>query len=255
MGEAAKTVRRGLMDVYFDKTAITEIQGNEGVLRHRGYDIDQLAVEPSYEKVAYLLIHGDWPTDEQARVFHAELAACQDLPPGVIDILRSMKDAPPHVALRTAVSSLGGHAGERYGQHRDWAPIALLPSMVVVHEALRRGRPVPEPRPDLDLPSDFLSRLLGRSLSPFERYIINLDFVLHADHGANASTFVARVVTSTESDVHAALTAAIAAFAGRRHGGAIEGVAEMLDELGTPEAARTFVKNYRPGDSEPIAGF
>jgi citrate synthase len=247
-----KRVHRGLADVYFDKTQITDIRGDQGLLIHRGYSIDELAVDPSYENVAYLLIEGDLPDAEQLRTFGTRLSAHRDLPPDIITLLERMTSRRPDVALRTIVSFLGGEGGD--DEPEDWALIALMPSIVVAHHALRSGRPVPPPLPDADLASDFLSRLLQRPLTNLEQHIVNLDFVLHADHGANASTFAARVATGTETDVCGAVAAAIATFAGPRHGGAVAGVAKMLDRLGTPEEARTFAETYRPGGA-PVMGF
>lgn len=250
--EGNKKLHRGLTDVYFDKTSITDIQGDKGQLRHRGYNIEQLAVEPSYEKIVCLLINETHPDTEQVRSFQAQLAGHRDVPSDVVEVLGAMTSAAPDVALRTAVSFLGGR--KEAFQYEDWMLIALMPSIIVAHHAMRRGIPVPRLSSDFDLATDFLMRLLGRELTSLEQHIINLDFTLHADHGANASTFVARVATSTEADVFAAVSAAIGTFAGRRHGGAVAGVAEMLDELGTPEAARAYIKAHQPG-SKPIMGF
>lgn len=249
---SSQRVHRGLTDVYFDKTSITDIQGNKGRLVHRGYSIEELAIDPSYEQVAYLLINEDLPDSEQAQSFKAKLAAHRELPGDVIDLLERMVEKSPDVALRTVVSFLGNGTCEELRE--DWTLIALMPSIVVAHHSLRCGRPIARPFHELDLATDFLSRLLNRPLTELEERIINLDFVLHADHGANASTFVARIATSTDADVYGAIAAAIATFSGPRHGGAVAGVARMLDELGTPEAARTFAKSYRPGGL-PVMGF
>lgn len=247
-----KRVHRGLADVYFDKTSITDIQGDKGRLFHRGYSIEDLAADPDYENVAFLLVNGDWPTADQSSTFKAALAARRELPADIVDLLERMADRPPDIALRTIVSLLGGPDDDE--SYDDWELIALMPSIVVAHHALRNDRTIPSPRQDQDLASDFLSGLLGRPLTDLERHIINLDFVLHADHGANASTFVARVATGTETDLCGAIAAAIATFAGLRHGGAVAGVAKMLDDLGTPAAARDFARSYRPGGA-PIMGF
>jgi len=247
-----KSIHRGLADVYFDKTSITDIQGDKGSLIHRGYSIEELATDPSYENVAFLLVNGHWPDHEEGRSFKAALATSRELPANVIELLHRMTDKGPDIALRTLVSQFS--VGQDNGSLEDWQLIAVLPSIVVAHHALRHDRPIPEPRQDLDLASDFLTRLLGRPITDLEQEVINLDFVLHADHGANASTFVARIATSTEADLCGAIAAAIATFAGPRHGGAVAGVARMLDELGTPAAARAFAESYRP-DGQPVMGF
>lgn len=247
-------VHRGLAGIHFDKSEITEISGDRCELRHRGYGIDQLIENPSYEKIAYLLLEGTWPGSRQYDAFRRDLAARRDLPDASMAMLVSLRLAPPHVALRTALSALVDDGSEQASHDAALDLTAKIPSIVVAHHALRQGRSVPPPDASLDHASDFLRRLLGRELSAQERHLINLDFVLHADHGANASTFVARVVASTGADVHAAFTAALAAFAGERHGGAVAGVAKMLDEIGSPAAVADFVRERR-ARNQPIMGF
>ena len=244
----SKRIHRGLADVYFDKTRITDIQGESGRLVHRGHSIEDLAARPDFETVAYLLINEHLPASDESQRFRAALAERRKLPSEVVDLIQATTRVSPDIALRTIVSVLGDTITE------DWEVIAMMPSIVVAHHALRHGRPMPDPMPNEDLASDFLARLMGRPLTELERRVINLDFVLHADHGANASTFVARIATGTETDFCGALAAAIATFAGTRHGGAVAGVARMLDDLGTPEAAKAFTESYRPG-GEPVMGF
>jgi citrate synthase len=254
-GPAADQIFYGLANVCFDKTEITEIQGVTGELRYRGYSIDELAAAPSYERVAYLLLYGDWPSAGQAAQFCADLARRRVLPAGAIELLRGLDAAAPAAALRTAVSWLGSlRAPPAPFDDAALDLIAQLPLLVTAHAALRAGRPVPPPNLGLDLASDFLQGLLGRPLAPLERRLINLDFVLHADHCANASTFAARVVASTEADIYAAFSGALAAFAGIRHGGAVEGVARMLDSIGTVEAVPGYVERQRRAGAA-IMGF
>lgn len=171
------------------------------------------------------------------------------------DLLCQLKHHNPEDALRTAVSALD------LDQHDGRDPmdigldlIAKIPSLIVLHEAIRSGSMFALPDPSLDHASDFLRRLLGRCPSALEREIINLDFVLHADHGANASTFAARVVASTCADMVAAVTAAIAAFAGPLHGGAIAAANRMLAEINDPADVPAIVADRRRRDL-PIYGF
>lgn len=248
-------VSYGLGNVYFDKTEITDIDGSAGQLRYRGYSIDELAAAPDYERVAHLLLRGRWPSAAEAAAFHAELASRRALPGRLLPLLADLKDAPPASALRTAVSYLGAIAPADAPPERVALDlVAQLPGMVVAHHCLRRGRPVPMPDPAEDLASDFLRGLLGRDPTDLERRIINLDFVLHADHGANASTFTARVVTSTGADMYAAVSAAVGALGGPRHGGAIESVARMLASIRSPEDAVELVRSHQAG-GQPVPGF
>ncbi len=248
-------VSYGLGNVYFDKTEITDIDGSAGQLRYRGYSIDELAAAPDYERVAHLLLRGRWPSAAEAAAFHAELASRRALPGRLLPLLADLKDAPPASALRTAVSYLGAIPPADAPPERVALDlVAQLPAMVVAHHCLRRGRPVPVPDPAEDLASDFLRGLLGRDPTDLERRIINLDFVLHADHGANASTFTARVVTSTGADMYAAVSAAVGALGGPRHGGAIESVARMLASIRSPEDAVELVRSHQAG-GQPVPGF
>lgn len=248
-----RRVHRGLADVYFDKTSITNILGEEGRLIHRGHDIEELSTDPNYEKVAYLLIHGNKPDNDELEQFRNNLEKHKNLEKNILSLLKNMNDKHPDVVLRTSISFLEDET-DQAKKDEDWALIAIMPSILATYHALRCGRQLPISSVERDLPADFLSKLLARPLTDLERRTINLDFVLHADHGANASSFVARIATSTGSGVYAAIAAAIATFAGPRHGGAVAGVAKMLDELGTPDRARSFGKNYRL-DSGPVMGF
>ncbi|MGH1479954.1 MAG: citrate/2-methylcitrate synthase [Geminicoccales bacterium] len=252
-GEENKRIHRGLTGVYFDKTSITDIQGDNGCLIHRGYSIEDLSIDPRYERISHLLINGRMPNKDEELSLQKKLTKHRYLQNDVVDLLEKMKGKRPDIALRTAISFLGDRRGGP-SDEEDWSLIGMMPSIVIAHHALRRDQAIPDPHSDDDLASDFLSRLLQRPLTDLEKRIINLDFVLHADHGANASAFVARIAVSTEGDVSGAIAAAIATFAGRLHGGAVAGVAQMLDELGTADAARRFAEGYRLG-SDPIMGF
>lgn len=253
--QVGSDVYRGLVGIYFDKTTITDIQGHRGELRYRGYSIGDLIANPCYEDVAYLLIHGQWPCAEQSKAFRVDLAARRTLSDATVQLLQLLKDAPPEVALRTAVSGLGVQGARADESLEDGLElVAKIPSMIVAHHALRSGRAPGEPDAAFDLASDFLRRLLGRPPSALESRIINQDFVLHADHGANASTFAARVVASTEGDIYGAFTAAIAALSGPLHGGAVAAVMAMLDQIDSPEVVPAFVADRR-ARGLPIYGF
>lgn len=250
-----QTIHRGLAGIIFDETRITDIDGQRGELRYRGYDIEQLAVTPSFEKVAYLLLHDCWPSYDQSHAFQADLAARRSLPEETNDLLYQLGSCHPDDALRTSLSSLD--LGQRDGREPleiGLDLIAKVPSLVATHHAIRKRQTPLPPDPSLDQASDFLKRLIGRVPNTIEREAINLDFVLHADHGANASTFAGRVVTSTAADMVAAATGAVSAFAGPLHGGAISAASAMLATISSPEDVPDLVSERRR-KKLPIFGF
>lgn len=248
-------IHSGLVGIHFAKTEISDIRGDEGKLYYRGYSIDDLVLTPSYERAAFLLVHGDWPTADEHRAFCGELASFRHLPDDVADLVDQLKLARPYAALRTVTSALEEWGGEdRHGDGCDLRLVALIPSIVAAHHAARSGWPRPTPDLTLDLASDFLRQLLGRRPTDLEQRAINLDFVLHAEHGANASTFAARVVASTEASTVGAITAALAALDGPLHGGAPTAVSDLLDQLPSPAAAQKLVADRRAA-RQPVHGF
>jgi len=248
-------VHRGLAGIVFDETTITDIRGQEGDLRYRGYPIEHLAANPNFEKTAYLLLHGQWPNDDQVSSFSADLASRRPLSADTIDLLRHLADATPDAALRTILSAMDlGQYDGRDQMEIGLDLIAKIPSLITTHHAMRSGVEPIKPDPALDHASDFLRRLIGRQPTALDQEIINLDFILHADHGANASTFAARVVASTGADMVGAMTAAMAAFVGPLHGGAVAAASAMLSEIRSPSDVPAFVAERRRRDL-PIYGF
>ncbi len=241
-------VHYGLANIYFGETAVTDIDGQHGRLTHRGRQIQDLVQHP-YECLVYLLLEGSWPTAKQITAYGDTLGPFRDLPAHLIELIERQKDAPADIVLQTCLSYLSGSPDDM----PEYAIVSLAPSIVAVHGALRQNRQPLPPDPHLGIAVDFLRRLLGRPVTELEAAIINADFVLHADHGANASAFVARIATSTLSSPLRSIVAAIAAFSGTRHGGAIAGVADMLDGL-TLEEIPTFVRE-RNKSKAPVMGF
>ena len=214
------------------ETELTDIQGQRGELRHRGYAIKDLAADPCFERTAYLLLYGEWPTTGQHLAFRADLAARRVLPERTVRMLACLGQHRHDDALRNTLSSLD------LGQH-DGRPaldigldlIAKIPSMIVCLHAIRRGQDPIAPDPTLDHAPDFLRRLLGRRPSPLEEEMINLDFVLHADHGGDGASFAARVVASAGAGMPSAIMAAMSAAAGPLDGGAIRNAQEIVAKL------------------------
>jgi len=263
VAEERRTVHRGLDGVSFDQTTITRIDGAEGVLEYRGYSIHDLAERASFEEVAYLLVHGELPDAAALSAFEKELGAARALPGPVLDLARSLAHAHPMEALRTCVSALGGFGSRRdagtdetYEQARETgiALIARIPMLVAAHHAFRSGREPLIPAEETPYADAFLTALLGERPTPAAVRFINKGFIVHADHSSNASAFAARVAIGSRAGMTAALTAAVATFAGSVHGGAAERVVRLVDQVGSPERAEEYVAELR-GRGEPVMGF
>lgn len=262
MSEDAETVeiRRGLKGVYLDRTASTFIDGRAGELRYRGYSIHDLAAKSTFEETAYLLLHGDLPTRAQLAAFDDELKAARPVPESAIAVLRLAKDAHPMDALRSAVSMLAASDPDvadisREGTLRKGVRLtAQVPTLVAAHARIRAGQEPVAPSPSLSHAANLLQMLSGKAPSAEAARVMDTDLVLHAEHGANASAFTARVVASTEANLHAAMTAAIAALSGPAHGGAAENVMQMAREIGEPANAADYVARKRK-NREAVMGF
>lgn len=253
-------IYRGLKDVYFERSGTTFIDGKAGELRYRGYSIHDLAEHSCFEEAAYLLIHGELPTASALAGFDGELKAARVLPAEVLDVIRLVQKAHPMDVLRTAVSALAAFDPETADTSRA-ATIrkgvrlsSQVPMIVAAHERIRNGLAPLEPDHALGHAANFLWLLKGEKPSPDAAKLLDTDLVLHAEHGSNASSFTARVVIGTDANIHAAVTAAIAALSGPAHGGAAEDVMRMAEEIGDPANTPAFVKAKRAA-KEPITGF
>ncbi|MSO92640.1 MAG: citrate (Si)-synthase [Rhodospirillales bacterium] len=258
-GEPIK-IHRGLMGVYFDRSPTTFIDGKAGELRYRGYSIHDLAQHSSFEETAYLLLRDELPTRAQLDTFTGELSAARALPPAIYDLIGAIGNAHPMDVLRTAVSALSAFDPETADNSRA-ATIrkgirltAQVPGIVTAHHHIRQGRAPVRPRPDLGHAANFLYMLTGEAPSAGAARLFDTDMLLHAEHGSNASAFAARVVTGTQANLHAAVTAAVAALSGPAHGGAAEDVMRMAEEIGDAANAADYVKRKRKA-GEPITGF
>ena len=253
-------IYRGLKDVYFERSPTTFIDGKAGELRYRGYSIHDLAEHSTFEETAYLLLYGELPTRSQLAKFEEDLKAARQLPPAVLDIISVVKHAHPMDVLRTAVSALAAFDPETAENSREATLrkgirlTSQVPMIVAAHEQIRKGRTPIAPDPQLSHAANFLWMLKGEKPSQDAARLLDTDFVLHAEHGSNASSFTARVVISTEANIHAAITAAIAALSGPAHGGAAEDVMKMAQEIGDPANVPAYVKAKRAA-KEPITGF
>ena len=253
-------IHRGLSGVYLDRTRTTFIDGREGTLLYRGYSIHDLAEHSTFAEVAYLLVHGELPTQAQYAAFDADLRGWRALPPPVIEVIDRVRDAHPMDVLRTALSALSGFDPDRADDSAEATArkglrlTAQAATVVATHHALREGRAPVTPDESLPHAANFLYMLTGEPPSERASALLDKDFVLHADHGSNASAFTARVVAGTGADVHGAITAAVAALSGPQHGGAAENVMAMAEAIGEPERAAEYVRDLR-ARRQPVMGF
>jgi len=254
------TLHRGLQGVYFDRSATTFIDGKQGVLEYRGYNIHDLAEYSTFEETAYLLIHGNLPTQAQLDEFDSELKGARELPEKIFDVIDLVKDSHPMDVLRTAVSALASFDPDREDNspeatiHKGNRLTSQVPGIVMAHHAIRRGKDPVKPSSTLSHAANFLYMLEGNEPSVDAANLMDKDFVLHADHGSNASAFTARVVAGTAADVHGAVTAGIAALSGPSHGGAAENVMQMAKEIGKPENAADYVRGLL-SNRQRVMGF
>ena len=254
------TLHRGLQGVYFDRSATTFIDGKQGVLEYRGYNIHDLAEYSTFEETAYLLIHGNLPTQTQLDEFDSELKGARELPEKIFDVIDLVKDSHPMDVLRTAVSALASFDPDREDNsaeatiHKGNRLTSQVPGIVMAHHAIRRGKDPVKPSSTLSHAANFLYMLEGTEPSVDAANLMDKDFVLHADHGSNASAFTARVVAGTAADVHGAVTAGIAALSGPSHGGAAENVMQMAKEIGKPENAADYVRGLL-SNRQRVMGF
>jgi citrate synthase len=253
-------VFRGLKGVYFDRSPTTHIDGRKGELRYWGYSIHDLATHSTFEETAYLLLHGELPSSAQLRAFDQALKTARSLPPAIIEIIRTVVDGHPMDVLRTAVSALAAfdpHTSDNSSDAVMQKTLRLtsqVPMIVAAHHRIRQGLAPIEADASLGHAAHFLYQLSGEIPSEDAARLMDLDFILHAEHGSNASSFTARVVTGTDANLHASITAAIAALSGPAHGGAAEDVMHMAREIGDPANAAEYVKRKR-ANKEAIMGF
>ena len=237
-------MNKGLEDVVVAQTKLSRVDGENGALIFCGYDIRELARFATFEDAAYLLWHNDLPTRAQLAALKQQLADARVLPDIVLLVLRDLpRDTAPMDALRTGVSALG--AGSKLARPNLAQALALtaqVPLIVAAFDRIRRGLEPLAPRADLDHAGNFLYLLHGVAPTSAQNRALNTYLVLLADHGLNASTFAARVVASTLSDLHSSIVAAIGALKGPLHGGAPSRVLDMLDAIGAPANAETWMR-------------
>ena len=242
-------ISRGLEGIVATDTRLGDVRGQEGQLIYCGYDINELAGKASFEEVIYLLWHNKLPNRSELVEFKKLLAAERQLPDQVIEFLKTApKTALPIDVLRTAVSMLGLHdlmltldESLEATRRRAISITAKVGVIIAYFHRARNGLDLPPVRQDLSEAGHFLYLLDGQEPSEKKTATLDVAYVLHAEHGMNASTFSARVTTSTLTDIYSSITAAIGTLKGPLHGGANEGVIHMLQEIGSPDKVDTYI--------------
>jgi citrate synthase len=241
---------KGLEGVVANTTRISDVIGDKGQLIYCGYDINELAGKVSYKEVVYLLWHNKLPNRRELDTFTRELRGQRELPPPVVDFLKSVPhDALPMDVMRTAISMLGLYdpdiareATPDINRGRAVSITAKIGVIAAYFHRARNGKSLPPVRDDLTEAEHFLYLICGEPQSKEASDTLDVAFVLHADHGMNASTFSARVTISTLTDFYSAITAAIGTLKGPLHGGANEGVIHMLEEIGSEENVDRYIE-------------
>jgi citrate synthase len=245
---AEATYAKGLEGVVAAESEICRIDGELGKLYYLGYSIEDLAHHSDFEETTYLLLYGRLPSREEKEGFSKRMRAGRDLAPEILDMVRAFpKDAHPMELLQSVISYLSGYVQHRI-QHsatcncRDTLhQVVQLASVVAAWQRYRTGKEYVPPRQDLSHGANFLYMMRGEEPDEYEGRVMDTCFVLHAEHGFNASTFTARVVASTMSTCYSSISAAIGSLYGSLHGGANEKAMAMVEAIGSKDNAAEWV--------------
>jgi 2-methylcitrate synthase len=242
-------VRKGLVGVYADESSVSKVMPETNSLTYRGYAVQDLCEEASFDEVAYLLWNGELPDAAQLRDFQAAERAERALSPGLLRVLREFPaEAHPMDAIRTAVSFMGmedpecADISDAAQRRKAMRLLAKLPTAVAATNRISKGLDPIAPDAKLPFCENFFHMVFGKVPQKEVIKAFDVSMILYAEHTFNASTFAARVVTSTMADMHGAITAGIAALKGPLHGGANEAVMHMLKEIPSPEVAEAWLR-------------
>ena len=242
-------LKRGLRDVYIDTTESSFIDGEIGKLLYRGYNIHDLAEQSTFEETIYLLLYGSLPTRDQLDAFDTDLRANRGLPDEVVDVIRLTQNAHPMDVLRTGISALAAYDPETEDNsveatlRKGVRLTAQASTIVATHARVREGKDPVAPSSDMDQATNFLYMLFGQEPEPQDARLLDKDFVLHAEHGLNASSFGARVSAATQADLHCAVTTGVGVLKGPAHGGAAEEVMKMALEIRSEDRAERYTRD------------
>jgi citrate synthase len=271
MSPATPEIHKGLAGVVVDRTAVSNVVPETNSLTYRGYPVQELAASRRFEEVAYLIWHGELPGAAELAALCERERSLRELSRSTIaQIERLPNNCHPMDVLRSAVSAFGAEdpTEDSWGREPSLAKavamMARLPTVVALDYRRRHDLPRIAPDPGLPFAENFFHMCFGEVPEPEIVRAFDVSLILYAEHSFNASTFTARVVTSTLSDVYSAVTAAIGALKGPLHGGANEAVMEMMVEIGDPDLAAAWLRDtlaakrkvmgfghrvYRNGDS------
>jgi len=250
--EGAQPAAKGLAGIVVGDTSVSFVDGAQGILEYRGYDIRVLAENSTFEEVAYLLWNGHLPATQALQAMKAQARACRFLPPEVITLLRNMpKNADPMAVMRSAVSVLAHYDPESEEnspaahQHKACRLLGQISGVVAAYERIRCGEEPIKPRMDLDHAANFLWMLTGEDPEALAAKALDQYLVLLAEHELNASTFTARVISSTGSELHSAITGALGALKGPAHGAAVQEAMVQFLDIGTPDNVEAWFEKGR----------
>lgn len=265
------TIQKGLAGITADETAISKVMPETNSLTYRGYAVQELCEHASFMETAYLMWHGELPTQAQLDALAKQEKGYREISGDLIEVIGKFpKDAHPMDTVRTGVSFLGmedpdcwDNAPEK-NLEKSVKMLAKIPTIVATDYRFRKGLERIAPRDDLDYGENFFNMCFGEVPEPEVLRCFDISMILYAEHSFNASTFTARTIISSLADIYGAVTGAIASLKGPLHGGANEAVMEMLLEIGEPEKAQAWIDDalankkvvmgfghrvYRQGDS------
>ncbi|MDX2130462.1 MAG: citrate/2-methylcitrate synthase [Planctomycetota bacterium] len=255
------TYSKGLEGVIAAETKLSFIDGEKGVLEYIGIPIGELAEKSTFEETVFFLWNGRLPTRSELAEFTGAIRARYEIPQGVEAFLKNIPPAAePMHAIRTLVSSLGLHDAKPNAidvpslREKALTILAQTPTLLAYFHQHRQGKPFVRPDASLGLSENFLYMLNGKRPTAAMTKALDVCLVLHTDHGLNNSTFTARVIISTESDIYSAITGAIGSLRGPLHGGANEGVMRMLNQIPSVAACEAFIQD-KLAKKEKIPGF
>jgi citrate synthase len=254
-------IYKGLAGVVVDTTAVSKVVPETNSLTYRGYPVQDLAAKCSFEQVAYLLWYGELPNDHELQMFCQRERAARRIDRSMYSLLAKLPDnCHPMDVVRTAISYLGAEdpaeddSSEAANYAKSLRMLAVLPTIVAADMRRRRGLEPIAPQSHLSYSQNFLKMCFGEVPEPVIVEAFEQSMILYAEHSFNASTFAARVVTSTQSDIYSAVTAAIGALKGSLHGGANEAVMHDMMEIGSADKAAEWLHD-KLSRKDKVMGF
>ena len=267
----SEEIKKGLLGIVVDETTISQVVPELSALTYRGYTVQELCDKCDFEEVAYLVLNGDLPNKKQLRKFIKEERSNRGLSKLVLKSIQSMpKNAHPMDVIRTCVSIMALEDKDtkdnspKANMRKSMRIFAKTPTVVAAYFRYRKGKKVISPSKKLSFSENFFKMMFNKVPDKEIVRAFDISLILYAEHSFNVSTFTARTITSSLSDLHGAITGAIASLKGPLHGGANEAVMHMMKEIKKPEKAKTWIENalakkkvvmgfghrvYRTGDS------